>query len=278
MKIRNKKEKIRNEGFSSEHLTFLKKQKRKKIIILACQTGLLVILAGLWELLTYFNIMDPFITSSPSRIFKTLGVLLSEGSLFKHIGVTLYECVLGFVIATALGVVIAAALWWSDTAKKILDPYIVVLNSLPKVALGPIIIIWVGLGSQAIIMMAVLISVIVTILSVLNGFLSCDKDKILLMRSMGANKGQILFKLILPHALPDMISALKINVGLSWVGTIMGEYLVSRAGLGYLIINGGLFFKLDIVMTSIVVLCVLAAIMYFGVAILEKWIYKRRRG
>ena len=274
---KNKTAALKPAEYSPEHKLFLKKQKHKKILALSLQIGLLIALLGLWELLTQINLLDPFIMSSPSRVCKMLVTLISDGSLFTHIFTTLYECVLGFIIATILGVIIAVILWWSETVRKVLDPYIVVLNSLPKIALGPIIIVWVGVGAQAIIVMAVLISVIVTILSVLNGFLSCDKDKILLMRSMGANKFQILCKLILPHAFPDIISALKINVGLAWVGTIMGEYLVSRAGLGYLIVYGGTVFKLDLVMASTVVLCILAAIMYGAVSVLEKRIYKRQR-
>ncbi|MEG1500086.1 MAG: ABC transporter permease subunit, partial [Clostridia bacterium] len=161
-------------------------------------------------------------------------------------------------------------LWLSEKLRRILDPYIVVLNSLPKVALGPLIIIWVGAGTSAIITMCILICVILTTLTMLSAFLSCDKDKILLMKSMNASKSQILFKLILPNALPEFISVLKINVGLSWVGTIMGEYIVSQAGLGYLIVYGSQVFKLDLVMTSTVILCVLAAAMYFIVNWVEK--------
>ena len=155
-----------------------------------------------------------------------------------------------------------------------LEPYIVVLNSLPKIALGPIIIVWCGSGSKAIIFMAVLIGIIVAIITMLNGFLATDKNKILLLKSMGANKIQVLTKLVIPGSLPTLISMLKINVGMAWIGSIMGEYLVSRAGLGYLIVYGGQVFKLDLVMASTVVLCVLAALMYFLVALLEKFIIK----
>ena len=157
-----------------------------------------------------------------------------------------------------------------------LEPYIVTLNSLPKIALGPIIIVWMGAGMNAIVTMTVLICVVVTIIGVLGGFSSCSEGKLLLMRSMGANRRQIFFKLVLPQSLPNLISVLKINVGLAWVGTIMGEYLVSSAGLGYLIIYGGQVFKLDLVMTSTVILCVLAAVMYLGVALLERHVSSKR--
>ena len=154
--------------------------------------------------------------------------------------------------------------------RRILEPYIVVLNALPKIALGPIIIIWVGAGKGAIIVMAILISVVITIINILNGFLSVDPDKILLMRTLSAKKRQILLKLVLPSNISNIIAALKVNVGMAWVGTIMGEYLVSREGLGYLIVYGGQVFNLSLVMCATGILTILAAVMYFGVLILEK--------
>ena len=254
---------------------YLFDKKKDKLIILAIQIAVLVLFFGLWELLAQTEVIDSFITSCPSRMLKTLKLLVRQ-DLFKHMGITLLECVCGFVLATLLGTIIAILLWWSKTLRKVLEPYLVVLNSLPKIALGPIIIIWLGAGYQAIITMTVLICIIVTIMSVLAGFMECDEDKILLMRAMGANKFQILFKLLLPSSLPNLISVLKINVGLSWVGVIMGEYLVSSAGLGYLIIYGGQVFKLDLVMASTTVLCLLAALMYASVALLEKHVKKSR--
>ncbi len=254
---------------------YLLDKRNQKIKILAIQIAVLVIFFGLWELLAQTEVIDSFVTSCPSRMIKTLKLLVRQ-DLFRHVGITLLECICGFVIATVLGTAIAVLLWWSKTLRRVLEPYIVVLNSLPKIALGPVIIIWMGAGYQAIIMMTVLICIIVTIMSVLAGFLECDEDKILLMRSMGANKFQILWKLILPSSLPNLISVLKINVGLSWVGVIMGEYLVSSAGLGYLIIYGGQVFKLDLVMTSTLILCLLAALMYLSVAAVERHLKRTR--
>lgn len=203
---------------------------------------------------------------------------LREQGLWKHIFTTLSECVIGFAVSTVSGIAIAAALWWSDFLRKVTEPYVVVLNSLPKIALGPVIIIWVGAGAKAIIMMTVLICIVVTILTSLGGMMETDAGKILLMRSMGATKRQILTMVVFPSALPTLLGVLKINVGLAWVGTIMGEYLVSGAGLGYLIIYGGQVFKLDLVMTSTVILCLLAGIMYFVVAAVEKIAIRNRCG
>lgn len=257
-------------GYSNEHKNYLKGEKNKKIVVICGQILLLVFFLGLWELLTQLKVLDSFIMSSPSRIVKQTINLFSSGNLFYHIWITLKEAIISFVIATFLGTLIAILLWWSEYTRKILEPYIVVLNSLPKIALGPIIIIWFGAGTKSIVVMAILITIIITILTMLNAFLNCDNDKIMLLKSMGANKLQILTKLIIPNALPEFISMLKINVGMTWVGTIMGEYLVSKAGLGYLIVYGGQVFQLDLVMTSTVILCILAGLMYYLVAKFEK--------
>ena len=230
---------------------------------------------GLWEALTALGALDSFITSSPSRMAVKLAELFQTGDLLYHMGVTLAETVISFLLATAMGVSAAIALWWCESARKILEPHLVILNSLPKIALGPVIIIWVGAGTSAIIVMALLISLIITIINSLQAFLSVEEGKLRLFATMKASKTQTLFKLILPSAIPDLMAVLKVNVGLSWVGTIMGEYLVSKAGLGYLIIYGGTIFDLDIVMTATVVLCVLAALMYYAVVLTEKAIGKK---
>ena len=260
--------------FSREHALFLKKCKRHTLVVWAFRVGILALLLGLWELIAALEWVNPFITSSPSRIGKTIGSLYADGSLFYHIGITLSETLIGFFIAVFLGTAIALALWWSDTLRKILEPYIVVLNALPKIALGPLIIIWSGTGSKAIVFMTVLVGIIVAILHMLNAFIATDRNKILLLRSMGATKFQILRKLVIPSSLASFISMLKVNVGMAWIGSIMGEYIVSKAGLGYLIVYGGQVFKLDLVMSATCILCLLAALMYFLVALLEKVLVK----
>ncbi len=260
---------MKNE-LSKEYKKYLKVKKIKKALIITAQIGLLILILGLWELFAKLGVIDTFIMSCPSRIAKTISELYSSGDLFYHIWTTLSEALLGFLIATLGGTFIAILLWSNDTIRKILDPYIVVLNSLPKIALGPIIIIWVGVGTSSIVTMDILIMIIITIISMLNAFNQVEDSKIMLLKSMNANKFQILFKLILPSSLNEFISLLKINVGLTWVGTIMGEYLVSKAGLGYLIIYGSQIFNLDLVMASTIILCVLAGVMYFVVAYIEK--------
>lgn len=253
---------------------YLAKRRNDKILVLTLQIGILAAFIGLWELAATLGWIDSFIMSCPSRIVKTLSSF-AAAEIFKHIGFTLLECVIGFIIASGLGTLIAVLLWRFTKLRRVSEPYIIVLNALPKIALGPIIIIWVGAGMQAITVMTVLICIIVTIISVLNAFMTVDPGKILLLRSMGATKLQILTKLILPANIPALVNMLKINVGLAWVGTIMGEYLVSTAGLGYLIIYGSQVFKMDLVMSSTVILCILAAAMYLAVAGIEKLTKKR---
>ena len=250
----------------THYLSRLKRDKRKVLIL---QIGLLIAFVALWELLTLINFIDAFFVSSPSRIIKTFCSMIGDG-LLRHIGITLLECLIGFTISTFVGFLVSVILWWNTTFRKVCEPYLVVLNALPKIALGPIIIIWAGANMNAIIVMTFLICIVVTIMSITSAFIGADKGKLFLMQSMGATKFQTFTKLVLPSSVPAILSVLKINVGLSWVGTIMGEYLVSGAGLGYLIIYGGQVFKLDLVMMSTVVLCSLAGLMYLVVATIEK--------
>lgn len=255
---------------TKEHRLYLNKLKYRKIVIHTLRIGILLLLILFWELSARFEWSDPFITSSPSRIIKTIYELWNGGNLLRHLGTTLMETVIGFTLSTIIGSVVAIMLWFSETARRVVEPYLVVLNALPKVALGPLIIIWAGAGQKAIITMALLICVIITIISMLQGFLSVDAEKTDLIRSMGGNKFQVLIKLVIPANIPTFVSVLKINVGLSWVGTIMGEYLVSREGVGYLLVYGSQIFKLDLVMASTILLCIMASLMYIVVAAAEK--------
>lgn len=252
------------------HEDFVRKTRRGNLLVILCRAGLLVLIVAFWEIAAKLDVIDPFIFSSPSRIIRTFAKLYGDGTLLTHLWVSTYETLAGFALGTLLGFLIATGLWWKDSLRRIFEPHLVVLNSLPKIALGPIIIVWAGTGAASIILMAVLISFIITALNMLSGFVSTDPDKILLMRTMKAKRYQLFFKLVLPANVPTLTSTLKINVGMAWVGSIMGEYLVSRAGLGYLIVYGSQVFNLDIVMTCTIALCALAGIMYGLVALAEK--------
>lgn len=263
-----------NKEMSVEHLAYLRKVRQDKRRILLGRLAILLVFFLGWELAGRWGWIDTFIASQPSRVVKTVINLYREGQLFNHIGVTMLENIVGFVSGTLLGTILAIGLWWSKYLSRVLDPYLVILNALPKVALGPVLIVWVGSGAPAIITMALLISLIVTVLTVYSGFNQVDQEKIRLLKTFGANKKQLLNMVILPASVPTIVSALKINVGLSWVGVITGEFLVSKAGLGYLIVYGGQVFKLDLVMASVLILAVAAALMYQGVVVLEKRLLK----
>ena len=265
---------MKNANYSREHLAYLKKLKKNKAAIIISRWVILLAALGLWEIFAAFKIVDPFVTSSPSRVVKTIGSLYENGTLFYHVGITLGETLAGFLIAVISGYIIAVLLWSSETIRKIAEPYIVVLNSLPKIALGPLIIIWMGTGYTAIIFMTVIVSIIVCIMNTMSGFASIDPTKLTLMRAMGAGRAATLKKLIIPASLPSFMNTLKVAVGLAWIGSIMGEYIVSKAGLGYLIVYGGQVFKLDLVMTATFILCVLAGGMYAVVAFIEKLVLK----
>lgn len=262
---------MKNKDLSKERRIYLKKLKKEKFLINLTQILILIGFITLWEVLANLSIIDSFITSQPSRILNTL-LNLTSNDLLHHIGITSFETIVGFLLGTFLGIIIAIILWWSRFLEKVFEPFLVILNSLPKVALGPIIILWVGAGTPAIIVMAMAISLVVTILEILNGFVRTDKDLIKMAKTFNSNKFQILTKIVIPANIGTFINSLKVNIGLSLVGVISGEFLVSKAGLGYLIVYGGQVFKLDLVMTSVIILGILASIMYGCVILLEKFI------
>lgn len=262
-----------NNEISNDRKLFLRNKKKRKYSILFTQILILFSFIVLWEILANTGIINPFITSQPSRIANTI-LNFASNELFVHLWVTCYETLIGFLLGTIIGTFIATLLWWSPFLSDTFDPFLIVLHSLPKVALGPIIIVWAGAGTSAIIVMALAISVIVTILEMSNGFKATDKNLIKLANTFGATKWQIFSKIVFPSNISTLINSMKVNIGLSLVGVISGEFLVSKAGLGYLIVYGGQVFKLDLVMTSVIILGVMAAAMYKGVLLLEKLILK----
>ena len=245
---------------SPRRLAYLAGVRRQKRRIRIWQIALLVGLFGFWELSCRTGLSDGFLVSCPSRMAATFWSLCRSGQLWRHIGVSCLETVAGFTVGTLLGTAVAVLMWWSDTTARILDPYLVVLNALPKTALGPIFIVWMGAGTGAIVTMTLAISLIVTILNMYTGFRATDPEKVRLMRTLGATRRQILWMLVFPANCPTLFSTLKVNVGLSWVGVIMGEFLVSRAGLGYLIVYGSQVFNMDLVMTSVLILAAAAVV------------------
>lgn len=250
--------------------------KKEKRTIRIFQILLFVLLIVLWELLAKLKVIDTFLFSCPSEIFNLLVNYLKTGEIFNHIYISLIEVLLGLVIGTTGGIIIATILWYSDTLSKILDPFLVILNALPKTALAPIMIIWAGTGVAGIVVVAISILLIITILSVYNYFKNIEEEKIKMLQSFNASKTQIFIKLVFPSNITNIINVIKINVGMAWIGVIVGEFLVSRAGIGYLIMYGGQVFKLDMVMMGVLVLSVLAYLMWKVVDILEKYLLRKR--
>jgi NitT/TauT family transport system permease protein len=255
---------------SLEHKNYLKKIKINNFLIKLTQLLIIIFLIFLWQFLADKEMINTFVASSPKAILKTIINLYHDGSLFHHIFITFYEVFISFILGTIIGIFIATILWRFNFLSKVLDPYLTILNSLPKVSLGPIIIILAGASTKSIIIMALFISVIVTIINVMQAFQETDPNKIRLLKSFKAKPSQIFFKLILPSNYANLISICKINIGLVFIGVIMGEFLVSKAGIGYLIMYGSQVFNLNLVMSGIILLAIMASLMYYLIVFIEK--------
>lgn len=261
-------------SMSNEYKKYLKKIKLNKTLVKISQLLILILFIFIWEYLAKKEIINTFIYSSPSRIVKTIINLHKTNNLYHHIWITLYETLISFSLGTFLGIIIATILWYSKFLYKVIDPYLTVINSLPKVSLGPIIIIIFGANINSIIIMALLISVIITTITVYNGFSETDTNKINLLKSFKATKTQIYKYLILPNSYPTIISSLKVNISMSLIGVIMGELLVSKEGIGYLIMYGSQVFNLNLVISGIIILMIVSYLMYLIVSYIEKILIK----
>lgn len=262
-------------NISKRQEEFIKAYRKKEKTVGFFRFFILIAVIIVWEFAAKSGLIDEFIFSSPSAMAKAAINMAKSGDLFYHISVTAVETIVGFLLGTAIGSSLAVILWWNKMISDILQPYLVVLNSLPKTALAPIIIVWLGNNTKSIILIALLTSVIITIMTVLNGFLETDKDKMKLITILGGSKRQILTKVVIPSNVPVIFNALKINVGLSFVGVIVGEFLVGKAGLGYLIVYNSQVFKLNNVMMSVTVLALMAAVMYKIITLIENKYIKK---
>lgn len=249
---------------------FVKNHRRQRRLITFYRALILITLFALWEITTRIGIVDPFIFSSPSRIIGAFISLMPNGEIFMHIGITLLETLVSFALVLILGVLITVILWWNKNISDVLEPYLIALNSLPKSALAPILIVWLGNNIKTIIVCAILLAIFGTIINLYAGFVTTDPDKILLIKTLGGHKKDILTKVVFPQNFPTLVGSMKVNIGLCLVGVIIGEFLAANAGLGYLIIYGSQVFKLDWVMLSIMILCITAAILYKIIDAAEK--------
>lgn len=248
---------------------YLKKIKSENAKIKCVQLLSVIFLLVLWETAANVGWIDRFIVSSPSRMLKMFMQMMAD-NLWIHIAYTVRETLAGFLLGAAIGMSVAVWLWYSDFAHRVMAPFLVVANSLPKIALGPVIIVWAGAGTGAIITMAVAISLVVTVIELTHGFCTTDSNLLLTVRSFGARRWQCFYKIVLPSNIPVLFQSLKVNLGLSLVGVIAGEFLVSKAGLGYLIVYAGQVFRMDLVMMSVVLLGFIAFALYSAISGLEK--------
>jgi NitT/TauT family transport system permease protein len=259
---------------SAKYLDYLRRDRARKRNIRLSQALLLVVFLCAWEILPRMHILNPLLTSYPSALWPTFIELWNNGQLGKHIMTTLSATLVGFTLSMAIGIVVAAALWWSDFLYKVLDPFLVVANAMPKIAFVPIFYLWLG-SDYAVYGMAVAIAVFVTIMVVYAGFRGIDLNKVKLAHTFGASRWQVLTKVVQPGSVPTLIAAVKMNIGLALVGVIVGEFQSADSGLGFLIMNGSQVFKLNIVMTAIAMLALISSVMYLIIYRVEAAVARR---
>ncbi len=255
---------------SDKQKRFLKVYKKKKILTLFFQIFIGVSFLVIWEILARCGIINAFITSYPSKIFLTIINLFKSGNLFYHIYVTLSEVIIAFIITGVISISVSIILYESEFLSKVMDPYLTIFNSLPKVALGPILIVWIGANKVSIICMAILISLIVSIQSIYVGLRNTNKNMIKILKSFKASEFDILTKVVIPSNYKNIVNTFKINIGLTMIGVVMGEFLTSKAGIGYLILYGSQVFNLTLVMAGIIILLILSIVLYSIINGIEK--------
>ncbi|MBE5852838.1 MAG: ABC transporter permease [Lachnospiraceae bacterium] len=254
---------------------FVQQHKKHHRMILILRILLIVCFLLLWEYAARKNYIDAFFFSSPSDVYHCFIQLYQENNLLNHIGVTLLETICSFFLVILLSLLVASILWHFDKAAEVLEPYLVVLNSLPKSALAPLFIVWLGTGIRTIIVAGISVAIFGAIISLYTAFKQTDPEKIKLITTLGGNKKQAFYLVVIPYNIPVIISNMKVNIGLALVGVIIGEFLAAKRGLGYLIIYGSQVFKLSMVITSIVILCIIAMLFYGGLQTLEHH-YKKK--
>lgn len=260
---------------SAAQRRFLKKRKQKLRTVTLVRILIFLAFLLLWEISARAGIIDAFIFSSPVRVVKTFLSMTGDGSVFRHTGITLLETLISFFLVFAVSILTAVFLWMSRSLSRVLEPYLVILNSLPKSALAPLLIVWLGANTRTIITAGMSVAVFGSILTIYTGFLEVDPEKAKLIFTLGGHKKDVLFRVILPGSVPIFLNTMKVNIGLCLVGVIIGEFIGSRQGLGYLIIYGSQVFQLDLVLMSIVILCILAMCLYQCLNLTEKLYLKK---
>ncbi|EOS23860.1 hypothetical protein C806_02646 [Lachnospiraceae bacterium 3-1] len=223
---------------------FLLTQKKHKRTVTVSRLCIFILFLVIWESAAQFGFIDSFIFSSPSKVFLCAYGMIQDHTLFIHIGITLFETIASFLLVTFFALIITILLWLNKRLSETLEPYLVILNSLPKSALAPLLIVWLGATYKTIIITGISVAIFGSILSLYTSFQSVDPEKIKLIYTIGGKKYHVLTKVVLPSNIPSLFSLMKVNIGLCLVGVIIGEFIASRQGLGYLIIYGSQVFKL----------------------------------
>jgi len=260
---------------SNRQKRYLLLQKRHHLIVNLSRLLILILFLGLWEITSRLGMIDSFVFSSPAKIVRCFWSMVLDRSIFLHLGITLYETILSFLFVTGISILIAVILWYSKKLSEILDPYLVVLNSLPKSALAPLLIVWLGANQTTIIIAGMSVAIFGSILNLYTAFINVDQEKIKLIYTLHGNRRHALTKVVLPSSVPAIISNMKVNIGLCLVGVIIGEFLAAKSGLGYLIIYSSQVFKMDWLLMSIILLCIMAMGLYALINVVEKRVLKK---
>jgi len=242
--------------------------------IVATQAGVLVVFIALWEIAANTGVVDPFFWSKPSAIWSTMITFFTEGDAFTDIAYTFRSTILGFIIGTSCGAMLGMSFWWSRNYALIMQPYIICLESIPKLALAPLIILVFGMGLSSKVAIATALTLIVSTLTAYSGVQAVDKDQEKLFYSLGASRWQVFTKLVAPSCVPWIISILRVNIGLALTGSIVGEFVSSQHGLGRTILYAGSTYEIALVWVAVIVLSALSIVMYIGVTWLEKFLRK----
>lgn len=265
-------------GISQNQIDFLSKHRYHHHMVTFSRFLILCLFLTAWEFASRSHLIDPFFFSSPSLILSCIAAMVKNGSFFSNIGITLFETLISFLLVTLLGLISATLLWYFKTLSEVAEPYLVILNSLPKSALAPLLIVWLGSGMTTIIVAGISVALFGSIISLYTAFRNTDPEKLKLIETLGGTRFTALLKVVLPSSVPAILSNMKVNVGLSLVGVIIGEFLAARQGLGYLIIYGTQVFQLNMVITSILILCVIAMGLYQFIQFLEHLYKKKEAG
>lgn len=256
--------------------SYIREHHRHHHLITTARLLIFAVFLIVWEASGRLGLIDTFFFSSPGMVISYFSQMLADGSFFTHTGITLMETLVSFLLITLIAMLTATVLWYSKTLSEILEPYLVVLNSLPKSALAPLFIVWLGTGADTIIVAGISVAIFGSIISLYTGFSHTDSEKLKLIYTLGGNRIDAFFKVVLPSSIPIILSNMKVNIGLALVGVIIGEFLAARRGLGYLIIYGSQVFKLNMVITSIIILCIIAMGLYQTIQYLEH-LYKKKK-